>query len=245
MKYNILFLLLFLFSCSSGTFVNNKYSLTPYSSKGFALVYNENDYNNKVISRKLNNDEIVIAHNKLKRGSTVIITNPYNKKSIKLSISKKIRYPDFYKVLLTEKVSDKLGLDSNLPFIEIQETVKNKSFVAKKAVTFYEEKNVLTKIPVTKVKIDNISKKTKVQNKKKVKKYSILIGEFYSDKWALNLIDLLVNEDIKKDVFNVKKLNKNKYQLTAGPYLSINTLKNDYFKLNKYGFENLDIIQND
>ena len=25
----------------------------------------------------------------------------------------------------------------------------------------------------------------------------------------------------------------------------INTLKNDYFKLNKYGFENLDIKQND
>jgi len=50
---------------------------------------------------------------------------------------------------------------------------------------------------------------------------------------------------IKKEVFKVEKLGKNKYQLTAGPYSSINTLKNDYFKLNRYGFENLDIKQND
>ena len=56
---------------------------------------------------------------------------------------------------------------------------------------------------------------------------------------------MLINEDIKKEVFKVKKLKKNKYQLTAGPYSSINTLKNDYFKLNKYGFDNLDIKQND
>ena len=36
-------------------------------------------------------------------------------------------------------------------------------------------------------------------------------------------------------------MGKNNYQLVAGPYTSINTLKNDYFKLNKYGFDNLDI----
>ena len=34
---------------------------------------------------------------------------------------------------------------------------------------------------------------------------------------------------------------KNKFQLLAGPYISINTLKNVYFQLNKYGFDNLDI----
>ena len=84
-----------------------------------------------------------------------------------------------------------------------------------------------------------------LKTKKKTKKYSIIVGDFYSKDWADNLIDLLVNEDIRKEVFKVKKLKKNKYQLTAGPYSSINTLKNDYFKLNKYGFDNLDIKQND
>ena len=45
---------------------------------------------------------------------------------------------------------------------------------------------------------------------------------------------------IKKEVFKLKNL-KNNYQLLAGPYTSINALKNDYFKLNKYGFDNLDL----
>jgi len=49
------------------------------------------------------------------------------------------------------------------------------------------------------------------------------------------------NEDINKEVFKVIKLGKNNYQLLAGPYTSINTLKSDYFKLNKYGFDNLDL----
>ena len=55
------------------------------------------------------------------------------------------------------------------------------------------------------------------------------------------MIELLINENIKKEVFSIKTLGKNNYQLIAGPYTSINTLKNDYFKLNKYGFDNLDI----
>ena len=44
----------------------------------------------------------------------------------------------------------------------------------------------------------------------------------------------------QEEVFSIKSLGKNNYQLIAGPYTSINTLKNDYFKLNKYGFDNLD-----
>ena len=37
------------------------------------------------------------------------------------------KYPDFYKVLITDKLSKKLELDPNLPFVEIEERVKNKS----------------------------------------------------------------------------------------------------------------------
>ena len=244
MKYKIAFLLLFLTSCSAETLQNKKSTFTPYSSKGFALIYDESDYKNKKISRKLNENELEIGHNKIRKNSTVIITNPENNKSIRLKVSKRVKYPDFFKVLITKSVSQKLELNADLPFVDIEERVKNKSFVAKKAVTFSEEKNVLTKIPVDKIKIDNISqKKNNVKNQKKIKKYSIIVGDFYSKNWADNLIDLLINEGIKKEVFKVKKLTKNKYQLTAGPYSSINTLKNDYFKLNKYGFENLDIKQ--
>ncbi len=240
MKYNFIFIIFFLLSCSNTSSYNK--SNVPYTSRGFALIYNENDFEKKIISAKLNTDNIEIGHNKLKKNTHVVITNPINKKSLTLKVSKKIDYPDFFKVIITKNVADQLNLNLEMPFVEIQKRVKNKSFVAKKAVTYSEEKNVLTKVPVTKVKINDISKNNKNSEKSDYSnKYSIIIGNFYSKKWAEGLIEILENEDIKKEVFQVKKLGKNNYQLLAGPYTSINTLKSDYFKLNKYGFDNLDL----
>jgi len=240
MKFSLIFIIFFLFSCSNGTFnTNNNKS---YTSKGFALIYDENDYQKKIISTKLNPNNIEIGHNQLNKNSYVVITNPINKKSLTLKVSKKVKYPDFFKVLITEKLANELNLNPKMPYIEIEKRVKNKSFVAKKAVTHSEEKNVLTKVPITKVKINDISKDSKDPSKNQyANKYSIIVGNFYSKKWAESLIDMLVNEDINKEVFKVIKLGKNNYQLLAGPYTSINTLKSDYFKLNKYGFDNLDL----
>ena len=240
MKFSLIFIIFFLFSCSNGTFnTNNNKS---YTSKGFALIYDENDYQKKIISTKLNPNNIEIGHNQLNKNSYVVITNPINKKSLTLKVSKKVKYPDFFKVLITEKLANELNLNPKMPYIEIEKRVKNKSFVAKKAVTHSEEKNVLTKVPITKVKINDISKESKDPSKNQyANKYSIIVGNFYSKKWAESLIDILVNEDINKEVFKVIKLGKNNYQLLAGPYTSINTLKSDYFKLNKYGFDNLDL----
>ena len=240
MKFSLIFITFFLLSCSNGTFNTNNNK--PYTSKGFALIYDENDYQKKIISTKLNPNNIEIGHNQLNKNSFVVITNPINKKSLKLKVTKKVKYPDFFKVLITEKLANHLNLNPNMPYIEIEKRVKNKSFVAKKAVTHSEEKNVLTKVPITKVKINDISKDSKDLLKNQyANKYSIVVGNFYSKKWAESLIDILVNEDINKEVFKVIKLGKNNYQLLAGPYTSINTLKSDYFKLNKYGFDNLDL----
>ena len=240
MKFSLIFIIFFLFSCSNGNF--NTSTDKSYASKGFALIYDENDYQKKIISTKLNPNNIEIGHNQLNKNSYVVITNPINKKSIKLKVTKKVKYPDFFKVLITQKLANQLNLNPKMPYIEIEKRVKNKSFVAKKAVTHLEEKNVLTKAPITQVKINDISKDSKNPFKnERPNKYSIIVGNFYSKKWAESLIDILVNEDIKKEVFKVNKLDKNNYQLLAGPYTSINTLKSDYFKLNKYGFDNLDL----
>ena len=241
MKFKYLTLIFFLLSCTNNSFEKSNVSNSKISN-GFALIYNESDFENKIISSKLNSDKIEAAHNRYKKNSIIIITNPENKKSIQLVISKKINYPDFYKVLITKELSEKLNLDPNMPFVEVERRVKNRSFIAKKAVTYSEEQSVLTKAPVAKVKINNISKSSDNKSKKKSDvKFSIIVGEFYSKKWASSLIELLINENIKKEVFSIKTLGKNNYQLIAGPYTSINTLKNDYFKLNKYGFDNLDL----
>ncbi len=243
MKFNFFFFLLLLTSCAS-TGQNNTGSFVPYSSKGFALIYEKNDFDNKVISKKLDNNKFQVGHRKLGKNKILILTNPENNKSIELKVSKKIKYPNFFNVVITKRVSEELDLNSEFPFLEVYERVKNKSFVAKKAEMFKEEKNVFDKAPVTKIKIDNISK-TKNKKNKMGKKFSILIGEFYSKESANNLRDNLVDKYIKKELLKVRKLGKNRFELSAGPYFSINTLKNGYFALNKYGFEDLDIKQND
>ena len=59
MKFNYLILFLLLVSCTSTISLNNK---KAYSSKGFAYIYNENDYNDKVVNKRYNNFENIIAH---------------------------------------------------------------------------------------------------------------------------------------------------------------------------------------
>ena len=51
-----------------------------------------------------------------------------------------------------------LNLNKDLPILEIIEIKKNKSFVAKKAKIFNEEKKISSKAPVASVQISNISK---------------------------------------------------------------------------------------
>ena len=82
----------------------------------------------------------------------------WNNKSKTLKVNKKVVYPDFYKILITKKISDQLSLNDTIPFIEINTVKKNKSFVAEKATIFKEEKKVHNTAPVAKVRINNISK---------------------------------------------------------------------------------------
>ena len=131
MKFKLLLFIFLLFSCSPNltTFNQNK----NYSAKGFAYIYNDYDFKNKIIKGKLNNNLMQISHQNLKVGTLLKITNPKNKESIVLKNVKRIRYPDFYKILITESVAQKINLNKELPIIEIFEIKKNKSFVAKKA----------------------------------------------------------------------------------------------------------------
>ena len=48
MKYNFIFIIFFLLSCSNTSSYNK--SNVPYTSRGFALIYNENDLAEKLIS---------------------------------------------------------------------------------------------------------------------------------------------------------------------------------------------------
>ena len=178
MKFNFLILFIFLFSCTTNyTKSSNK---IPYNSKGFAYVYNQADFEKKIIKNKLNNNQFIVSHQNLKTGTLLQISNPKTKDSIVLTNIRKIQYPDFYKILITEAVAEKLNIDYKLPLIEILEVKKNKKFIAKKAKIYKEEKKIPSNAPVTSVHISNISKKKKNFKVNHDENIYILIASFYT-----------------------------------------------------------------
>ena len=157
MKFRLTFLLLFIISCSPNyTKLENR---KPYNSTGFAYIYNEEDYIKKIVNRKINNDILRISHQNLKTGTLIKLINPKTKETLVLKNIRNIKYPNFYKILITKSVANKLNINSEFPLIEILEIKKNKSFIAEKAIIFNEEKKISSKAPVTSVQIANISKK--------------------------------------------------------------------------------------
>ena len=174
----------------------------------------------------MNNETMQISHQKLKTGALIKITNPKNKESIVLKNIKRIRYPDFYKILITEPVANQLNLNVNLPIIEVTEIKKNRSFVAKKAKIFNEEKTIPSNAPVASVQISNISKNNKNNIKEISDEIFIHIGTFYSLNTAKYLKERINKElpTLNKKI-KVKKKNTKKTQVILGPYISVNLLK--------------------
>ena len=245
MRFKIFFLLIFLFSCAQNTTkIENR---AAFNSKGFALIFNENDYKMRVIGGKLDNSISQISHNYIKINTPIKIINPKNNESVVINNSKRIKYPNFYKILITEKVAQILNLDPDFPYVEIFETKKNKSFVAKKAKIFKEEKKISSNAPVASVEISNISKIRKNTLENNNQNMFILIATFYSEDTAKflkkRISEKMPNYDIK-NLKIVKKSNK-EINLISGPYKTINLMKNDYTKLINFGFEELDILIND
>ena len=245
MKYSLIFFLFFIYSCSPQLSTLNQKKL--YTDKGFAYIYNEDDVNKKIIKGKMNNLVMEISHQNLRTGTLINIINPKNKKSIILKNTKRIKYPEFYKILITKPVAEKLDLDTKLPILEIIEIKKNKSFVAEKAKIFNEEKKIPAKAPVASVQISNISKNKIKKKNINSDKIFIHIATFYTIDTAKFLKQRIIKEvgdfDIKK--LKIKKINDKETQVISGPYTSVNLLKNDYIKLRSFGFEELDIFINE
>ena len=245
MKYKFIVIIFLISSCSAELSPVNFKKL--YTAKGFAYIYNESDFNAKIIKGKMNNELMQISNQNVKTGALIKIINPQNKESLVLKNTKRIKYPDFYKILITNPVAEKLKLDTNLPILEIIEIKKNKSFIAKKAKIFNEEKNISSKAPVASVQISNISKNKIKKSKNNKKDIFILIGSFYSNNTANFLRNRIIEKvsgiDIKK--LKLKKINNKETQLISGPYTTVNLLKNDYIKLKTFGFEELDIFINE
>ena len=122
MKFKLFIFIFFVYSCSPQlkTFNQKK----TYSATGFAYVYNDLDFKNKVILGKLNHEKLQISNQNLKTGTLIKIVNPINNKSMILENKKRIKYPDFYKILITKPIMRELELNIDLPILEISEIKK-------------------------------------------------------------------------------------------------------------------------
>ena len=215
-----------------------------FMSSGFALIYDDQIYKQKIVNKKLSNDEVMVIHSSLKRNTPIKIINPTNSNFIETKISKTASYPKIFSVVITEKIATILDLDKNNPYLEIIEVKKNKKFIAKKTNTFEEERNVSEKAPVDEIKINDLTVEKKSKKKKLTSesKFIILISDFYYLDSASNLKNELIQK-IQADNISIKKINNKKYRLFAGPFKNFNSLKTTYISLNNLGFENLNIYK--
>ena len=249
MNYKLLlfFFVIILCGCAiepSKKQIISEVSRSPFESKGFALIYNDQLYKNKKIKRKIESRSLIIFQKNLKKNTIVKITNLSNQKSIIVKVGKKSDYPIFYNSVISIRISDILKIDKNEPYVEIRQLLESSSFIAKKSKTFDEEKNVAAKAPVESIKIknlaNNIIKNEKVINKKFL--YIIKIGDFYFEKSAKDMVLRIKKETIIKKV-KINKISSTKFRVFLGPFQNLDSLKNEFNAINTLQFENLEIIK--
>ena len=247
-KILIIFLILFLTACKQiddDKKVINYSNYLKYSNTGFTLVYDEQLKKDNKISKKIDDRALVIFHKKIKKNSFVKITNPVNNKSIIAKvISNNAQFSDFYNSVITSRIANELSIDLDEPYVDLVLISENSTFIAKKAKTFDEEKNVAEKAPVDGITIDNLG--TDLNKKNKVKKhnflYSIKIADFYYKDSAENMILRIKNETNLKNPL-IKKLSKTKYRVLLGPFSDIKKLEQSFDEIKLLEFDNLEILK--
>ena len=249
MRYKIfnLFFFFVLISCVSKPLIETK-DIAPLKSffltKGFTLVYDEKLYNEKLVKGKIDDRSLTIFQKNLKKNTSVKITNLLNSKYLIVKVGNRKDYPSFYNSVISKRIKDELELDETEPYVEIKEIVEGTSFIAKKAKTYDEEKNVANKAPVDDIQIKELKKVTKktVQVKKDKFDYIIKIGDFYFKKSAKFMKSRISAETSIKKI-NIKKLSSTKFRVFIGPYDNLNSLKKSFNAINVLEFDSIEIIK--
>ena len=249
MKFkNILILLIIIFLNGCAEFDNtniktiNSKLEKKYKNSGFTLIYNEN-----LDIKTLDDRSLYIYHKHLKKKSFVKMTNPVNGKSLIAEVkSNRIKFSNFYNSVITNRIAETLELNIEEPFIEIVLISKNSTFIAKKAKTFEEEKEIADKAPIDGIKISSLGNEAQDITKKTFDNkfsYSIKVADFYYKKTAQLMIDRIKSETSIKDIKMIQ-FSKTNYRVLIGPFSDINSLRESFEKMNSLYFENLEILKN-
>ena len=248
-KLLILCCYILLNSCTTTILTKNKSSNSldnPFINKGFSLIYNDNYYDNKIISKKIDNRSLFIFQKNLKKNTIVKITNILNNKSIIGTVGINADYPSFNNAVLSVRIAEEIDLNEDEPYVEIFEVLENSVFIAKRAKMFEEEKKVASKAPVSNINISDLGTKETNPDKEIDKKFSykLKIADFYFKETALLLVDRIIKETLIKDV-KIKKINEKRYRVYVGPFNNINSLQKSFNDINILEFENIEILKND
>ena len=248
-NFLLIFIFLFLNNCTSETLIKNKPNVvmvSGYSNKGFALVYSDDIFKQDIVNKKIDHRSLIIFQKNLKINTKVKVTNILNNKSLVATVGKNSIYPTFNNAVLSKRISEELDLDINQPYIEILEIVKNSIFVAKKAKTYDQEKNVAVKAPVSKISINDLNFVKKSDKKILNIKFSymIKIADFYFKDTALMMTNRIKSANLIKNP-KIKKISDKKYRVYLGPFSDINSLQKSYNDISILEFDNIEIIKND
>jgi len=248
-KLLILCCFILLNNCTVTTLTKNKNSNlldNPFINKGFSLIYSDKFFEEKIISKKIDERSLVIFQKNLKKDTIVKITNILNNKSIIGIVGSNSDYPLFNNAVLSLRIANEIDLNENEPYVEILEVSQESVFVAKRAKMFEEEKKVASKAPVKIISISNLNNE-ETNKKKKLSKtfsYEIKIADFYFRDTALLLVDRIIKETLIKDA-KIKKIDEKKYRVYLGPFSNINSLQKSFNDISILEFDNIEIIKND
>ena len=248
-KYFLILSFFTFIGCSTYTNTNNEINVLKknnFKNKGFALIYDDNLYKQKIISKKIDNRSLIIFQKNLKTGTTVRVKNILNQKTILAKVGNKSKYPLFNNSVISNRISREIDLDPNEPYVEIYEILHNSSFIAKKAKTFNEEKQVADKAPIESISVNDLNLGDNKIDEVKLNKfnYIIKIADFYFKDTAMSMMDRINKETLVKKI-GVKNLSDTQYRVFLGPFFNIKTLQKAFNDVNVLQFENIEIIKND
>ena len=252
MHYKIFIILLFfLNSCSTPdmgtTEIFKKHDANNiFVNKGFGLMYEDNLYKSKDVTKKIDDRSLIIFQKNLKKDTKVKITNLLNNKSILARVGVNAKYPLFYNAVLSKRIFDELELSLDEPYIQILEVTEGTTFVAKKAKMFDEEKKVADKAPVDGISINDLNtSQVKEKIDKKVKyDYIVKVADFYYLKSAQTMKKKIINETSIKKV-SIKEISNNNFRVFLGPFNKVELIKKAFNDMNIINFENLEVIRNE
>ena len=213
-KFILLYLFILLNSCTSynSKEISSNYPiLEKFTNSGFTLIFNNDLYKDKVITKKINERDLIIFQRNLKRGTAVKITNPFNEKTIIAKVGDNAVYPNFNNSVVSIRIANELEIDINEPYIILEEIRDNALFIAKKSKTFDEEKKVADKAPVDSISINDLNEKIekKIIIKKKNFSYIVKIADFYYKKTADEMAKRIKIE-LNLNTVGINKINENK-----------------------------------